>query len=215
MSENLSGSASPGGAYGKPTGEENQDKKERAKQAAGDVAGTAAQQARVVTDEARRQVGGVVDGLRERAQGEAQTQVERFSGTLRQWAEDLDVLARHAPENSPVSSLVRQSAEGGHRAADYLDRQPVDGMIRDLQGFARRRPGAFLGGALLAGLVVGRLAKASQQQGRGQGSAPGQPPVAGRGPEQGSPELTGGTQSPVGYGGAAGQHSALPPSREV
>lgn len=55
-----------------------------------------------------------------------------------------------------------QAANRGRRAADYLEERGVDGLVGDLQGFARRRPGAFLGGAVLAGLVAGRLMKAGK-----------------------------------------------------
>jgi hypothetical protein len=43
--------------------------------------------------------------------------------------------------------------------ADYLDRNGPEGVLREVQDFARRRPGAFLATALAAGFVVGRLGK--------------------------------------------------------
>jgi hypothetical protein len=43
--------------------------------------------------------------------------------------------------------------------ADYLDRHGPEGVLREVQDFARRRPGAFLATALAAGFVVGRLGK--------------------------------------------------------
>lgn len=143
----------------------------QAKQAASQVAGTAADQARAVAGEARQQVGVAVQDLRSRARDEAETQTRRAAGTLRHWADDLAELAENAQGDSPARSLAAQAADGGHRAADYLDRQGVEGVLSEMQGFARRRPGAFLGGALLAGLAVGRLvkvaAKADQSSGNG------------------------------------------------
>ncbi|MET7436468.1 hypothetical protein ACFYQQ_19655 [Streptomyces sp. NPDC005496] len=133
------------------------------KQAASDVTSTAVDQARNVTDEARRQVGSAFGDLQDRVRAEADGQVQRLSGTLRQWAQDLTGLADNAPGDSPARALVDQAAGGGHRAADYLDKSGVDGALQDLQQFARRRPGAFLGGAVAAGLLVGRLAKAGKK----------------------------------------------------
>ncbi|MFC9112306.1 MULTISPECIES: hypothetical protein [Streptomyces] len=157
----------------------------QAKQAAGQVAGTAAEQARAVVGEARDQAGTVVQDLRARAVEEADGQTRRAAGTLRQWATDLTELAAHAESDSPARSLAARAGDGGQRAADYLERQGVEGLVTDLQSFARRRPGAFLGGALLAGLAVGRLAKvtqaASQANGNGRAqvdAAPGQGEVA-------------------------------------
>ncbi|MGX1274819.1 hypothetical protein [Streptomyces phaeoluteigriseus] len=58
---------------------------------------------------------------------------------------------------------MAQVADRGHRAVDYLDKLGAEGLLQDLQGFARRRPGAFLSAAALAGLVVERLAKAGSK----------------------------------------------------
>ncbi|MEV4333183.1 hypothetical protein AB0K02_22000 [Streptomyces sp. NPDC049597] len=141
----------------------------QAGQAVGQVGGVAAEQARNVAGRAREQADTAVRDLQERLREEARGQTERFAGTMRQWADDLAGLAENAPGDSPARSLAAQAADGGHRAADYLDKQGVEGLLGDLQGFARRRPGAFLGGAVLAGLVVGRLAKAGTQQSRSAG----------------------------------------------
>ncbi|MFF6785648.1 hypothetical protein [Streptomyces sp. NPDC012510] len=158
----------------------------QAKQAASQVAGTAADQAKAVAGEARQQVGVAVQDLRGRARDEARTQTRRAAGALRNWADDLEGLADNARSDSPARSLAAQAADGGHRAADYLDREGVEGVLSEMQGFARRRPGAFLGGALLAGLAVGRLvkvaAKADQSSGNGRPAFSGSP--------EGTPERT-------------------------
>ncbi|MFI5569859.1 hypothetical protein ACIA6T_21450 [Streptomyces sp. NPDC051740] len=143
---------------------------DQARQAAGQVAGTAAEQARTVVDEARQQAGTVIEDLRGRAMDEADGQARRAAGTLRQWANDFSNLAAHAEHDSPARSMAARAGDKGMRAADYLERQGVEGIAADLQGFARRRPGAFLGGALLAGLAVGRLAKVAQTASRTDGN---------------------------------------------
>ncbi|OSZ62176.1 hypothetical protein OQI_01020 [Streptomyces pharetrae CZA14] len=149
----------------------------QAKQAAGQVAGTAADQAKAVAGEAKQQVGAVAQDLRSRAKDEAEAQSKRAAETVRHWADDFAALAENAQSDSPARSLAAQAADRGHRAADYLDRQGVGGVVSEVQDFARRRPGAFLGGALLAGLAVGRLvkvaAKADQASGNGHQSVSG------------------------------------------
>jgi hypothetical protein len=155
----------------------------QAKQAASQLTDTAGEQARAVAGEARRQAGTAIGDLRSRAMDEAEEQTKRAAGTLRQWANDLSDLARRAESDSPARGLASQAADKGHWAADYLDEQGVEGMVSDLRGFARRRPGAFLGGALVAGLVVGRLAKAAGTASRADGAGQGpSPATAGRGP---------------------------------
>jgi hypothetical protein len=165
----------------------------QARQAAGEVAGTGAEQAKAVAGEARQQAGSAIHDLRQRVMEEGQGQADRLAGTVRQWSDDLAGLAQNAPGDSPARSLAAQAADQGHRAADYLDKNGVEGLVGDLQDFARRRPGAFLGGAVLAGLAVGRLAKAgkaAQSTGGGrQGSGHGENAL----PQDGSvrPELPG------------------------
>ncbi|CAL9315507.1 hypothetical protein SUDANB25_05412 [Streptomyces sp. SudanB25_2051] len=134
----------------------------RAGQAGREVAGSAAEQAKAVAGEARQQVGSAVRDLRSRVREEGQGQTERLAGTVRQWADDLESMASNAPGDSPARGLVSQVADGGRRAADYLDQRGIDGLMGELQDFARRKPGAFLGGAVLAGLVAGRLMKAGK-----------------------------------------------------
>ncbi|MFE1755722.1 hypothetical protein ACFW88_35180 [Streptomyces anandii] len=132
----------------------------------------------------RQQAGSVVQDLRSRAVDEAEGQTRRAAGVLRQWAQDLSELAEKAEGDSPARSVVAQVADRGHRAADYVDRQGAEGIIGDLQSFARRRPGLFLGGALAAGLIVGRLGKVagkaaqSGDTGQGQSAEAGQPQYA-------------------------------------
>lgn len=158
MSESVKNGA---GTTGQKVRTETSATADQAKQAASQVAGTAADQARTVAGEARQQAGTVLEDLRSRAMEEAEGQTQRAVGQLRQWAGDLSGLAAHARDDSPARGVVAHAADTGSRAADYLEEQGVGGLVGDLQQFARRRPGAFLGGALLAGLAVGRLAKAA------------------------------------------------------
>ncbi|WP_374984676.1 hypothetical protein [Streptomyces fradiae] len=143
----------------------------RAGQAGREVAGSAAEQAKAVAGEARQQVGSAAHDLRRRVKDEGRGQTERLAGTVRQWADDLEGMAGSASDDSPARGLVGQVAYGGHRAADYLEQHGVDGLVGDLQDFARRRPGVFLGGAVLAGLVAGRVMKAGTAVHSGDGDA--------------------------------------------
>ncbi|MFF4911004.1 hypothetical protein [Streptomyces sp. NPDC001260] len=139
---------------------------DQARQAAGQIKETVAEQGKAVVGEARHQAGRALDDLRSRTVAEAEEQARRAAGVLRQWSDDIGGLADHAPGDSPARSLAAQISDRGHRAAGYLEKQGVDGVLTDLRHFARRRPGAFLGGALLAGLAVGRLAKVAGKSGQ-------------------------------------------------
>ncbi|MEV1006606.1 hypothetical protein [Streptomyces sp. NPDC049881] len=124
---------------------------EQVRQRAAEAAGTAGDQA--------------ASGARafgDRVAEEARDQERSATGAVRQWADDLATMADRAPEDSPVRGLVARAADSGHRAADYLDENGVEGLAGELRDFAARRPAMFLGGVALAGFAAGRLARAGR-----------------------------------------------------
>ncbi|GAA2436074.1 hypothetical protein [Streptomyces macrosporus] len=160
MSESPNVSNSPAQQTGQAAKQETRATADRAKEAAGTVAGSAKEQARTVTSEARRQAMDMADHLKERAAKEADTQTKKTADAIRQWADDLSGMAESTRSDSPVRNLVAQAADGGRRAADTLESRGAGGLLEGVETFARRRPGAFLFGAALAGFAVARMAKA-------------------------------------------------------
>jgi uncharacterized protein YjbJ (UPF0337 family) len=132
--------------------------KEAAGQAATDVKDTAKEQATRVAGEARTQARNVIGDVRDRVGEQARTQTDQLVGSIRQTADHLDEMRGDRPD-TPAAQVVSRVADGGRQLADYLDRNGPDGVLREVQDFARRRPGAFLVTALAAGFVVGRLGK--------------------------------------------------------
>jgi hypothetical protein len=70
-------------------------------------------------------------------------------------------MAQGTTGQGKVIDLTREGANQVERFAERLDRDGVDGLLRDLQTFARRRPGAFLAAGFGLGMVIGRLVRAS------------------------------------------------------
>ena len=136
--------------------------KDAAGQAAVDVKDTAKEQAQRVGSEAKDQARNVAADVRDRVGEQARTQNDKLVGTIRQTADQLDEM-RGDREGSPAAAVVSRVADGGRQLADYLDRNGPDGVLREVQDFARRRPGAFLATALVAGFVVGRVGKGVAQ----------------------------------------------------
>jgi len=98
----------------------------------------------------------------------ARTQNDRLVGGIRQAADQLDEM-RADRADSPAAMMVSRVAAGGRELADYLDRNGPEGVLREVQDFARRRPGAFLATALAAGFLLGRLGKGIAQGDRDAG----------------------------------------------
>ncbi|MEU8843156.1 hypothetical protein AB0D97_29190 [Streptomyces roseus] len=124
-----------------------------------DVAHTAQEQASEVVGEATAQAKDLVGELRSQLQDQAQTQTRRLAENVRKVAGELREMGRNGDPDSTAAGLVRQIADGGHQVADHLEKRGPDGLLDDLQDFARRRPGVFLAGAALAGFAVARAGK--------------------------------------------------------
>lgn len=60
-----------------------------------------------------------------------------------------------------VGRYADRAAGQVERLAKYLRRSDLNSLVRDTESFARRRPEVFLGGTLIAGLMLARFLKAS------------------------------------------------------
>jgi hypothetical protein len=125
-----------------------------AKEEAQNVAATAADQARNLVSETMDQVTGQ---LGEQANG----QRDRVVGTLQSLGDDLERMASQSGASGLASDLAREVADRARALGSHLDgRQPGE-LLEDVRSFARRRPGTFLLGALVAGVVTGRVVRAA------------------------------------------------------
>ena len=142
---------------------------DQAREATGAVAGTAKDQAASVAGDARSQARAVTDRVKSTVGDQMQSQTRRLSSNLHRWADDLAAMADHAQSESdttsPAHTRVRSLADRGHRAADYIDGRGPQGMVDDVQDWARHNPVAFLAGAAAAGFVMGRIARSARGNG--------------------------------------------------
>jgi hypothetical protein len=109
-----------------------------AAQAGSQVASTAADQAKEVAHEAQQQ---------------------KAASGLSSLAQELRGLADGSSQGAPgpARDLLQQASGYVEQFADRLqNREPAD-LLEDVRAFARRRPGTFLLGAALAGVLAGRL----------------------------------------------------------
>jgi hypothetical protein len=127
-----------------------------AKQAGDRVAHTAAGQARQVVAETTHQARGLLEQGRQQLRDQVAFRQEKVALRLATVADELREMA-HVSRSAPVSELADHGAESLHQLASWLkDQQPGD-LVEEARRFARRRPGVFLLGAALAGVVAGRL----------------------------------------------------------
>lgn len=82
-----------------------------------------------------------------------------FAGALRKAARDM----RSDGKEAPVSRMIESAADGLERFSGSLREKDLSGMMRDVEGFARRQPVAFFGAAVLTGFLAVRFLKSSKQ----------------------------------------------------
>jgi hypothetical protein len=130
--------------------------------AAGDgavgVARTAGDEVRQVGRTAAGQARDAGIDVRQRVREELDRQHRQVVGRVDTFAEQLDSMARERPD-TPAGELVGMLAARSHSFAAYLDQHGPDQVLREVEDFARRRPGTFIVAALAAGFVAGRLGK--------------------------------------------------------
>jgi F0F1-type ATP synthase membrane subunit b/b' len=129
-----------------------------AAQAGSQVASTAADQAKQVTQETKRQAQDLVAQARQQLQEQARTGQQKAGQGLNDIAQQLRTMVQGGESPSgPAADLVAQAGDKVEQLATWIqDREPGD-LVVELRNFARRKPGVFLLGAAVAGVVAGRL----------------------------------------------------------
>ena len=154
-----SGTYVPGGTEDPSMKDKAAESAEAGKQAATDVAQTAADQAKQVASEAQTQAKNLLGEARDQFRSHTNDQHRNAVTNLRALGDELRSMAANGQPGGAASNVVGQAADRAHGAADWLDgRQPED-VLAEVRRFAQRRPGAFLLGALAAGVVAGRLTR--------------------------------------------------------
>ena len=100
----------------------------------------------------------------ERARAEAQKRTQAATDTLHTFAGAIraagDELGQ--ADQSPAARLVRQAADGLENFASNLAGKQPEDLLNDVRDFGRKNPVAFIGGALLVGVALGRFVRASE-----------------------------------------------------
>jgi arylsulfatase A-like enzyme len=139
-------------------GQQGQETAERAASEASQVTDTAKDQARQVKDEVASQARGLVEQAKSELRDQGRSQADHVAHAIRRVSDQADALAAgRVDEAGNVADYVRRAGDQVGRVADHLEQRGVDGVVDDVQNFARRRPGAFLLGCATAGFVTGRL----------------------------------------------------------
>lgn len=133
--------------------------KDLALERGGDVAAVAKDELAKLTQEAR----GHAQDLWSQASSQLRDQVDtgrhQLAELLQSLTDELGELVSNTTQSGPITSLAKQAHHRGGELSHWLaNTEPAD-LLTEIRRFARRRPAAFLGGAALAGVLVGRLSR--------------------------------------------------------
>jgi hypothetical protein len=134
------------------TQKEGEQLTKRARRKAGEFAGDLKRQAEESAEDMRQRALSAVGQQKEAAIGG----IEGVAQALRSASDDL------RERGQPLAAeYSRQVADGLESLANWVSRRNVDDVTGGLQDFARQRPVAFIGGAMVAGFALARFMKSS------------------------------------------------------
>lgn len=122
-----------------------------------DVAATAKDQASTVVGEATTHAKNLAGTAKDQVSSQVGTQKSRLVDTLRTTGDELK--SGSGERSQLTDQLTSRVATQAHAVADYLDDHGPSEMLDHLSAYARRRPGAFIAGAAVLGVVAGRLVR--------------------------------------------------------
>lgn len=140
-----------------------QDAASSAAEHGAEVASTAKEEAAQVVGEAKDKATDLLADARAQLDEQGRSQLQTLAAKLGDLGKELDGLIDGNPQSGTVTDLARQLSQRTNALSQRLqDREPTD-VLEDVRTFARRRPGVFIGGALVAGVVAGRLARGAKK----------------------------------------------------
>jgi hypothetical protein len=116
----------------------------------------AAEQVKQKTSEVAQQVGEEAKSMVSTRKGEAASQLRNVADAFRQTSMQLE-----DQDQATFADYGNRVADQIERLGSYLESHDTDRLIVDAEGWARRRPELFLGGAFVAGLALGRFLRSS------------------------------------------------------
>ena len=164
----------------------------------GQVAQQAKQQGQQFAQQARQQASDLASRGGEQVKSQLDYQkhqaAQRLTPVQTALRETAQQLRRQG--QGPVAGYADQASDQVERFSGYLRETSVDEITDEVRGFARSRPGLFLGSAALLGFLGTRFLKSSSQ---GASSAGDGEPVAALPPAsaEGTPLMTGRTPTTV------------------
>ena len=129
-----------------------------------DLAHDAKEQVKTLASDAKEEAKDMANQARDHVQnlvGQQKDQAAERLGSLAQALRETGRKLNEGQQAGDFGQYADRAAQQVERFSGYLRENDLRGFVRDTESFARRRPEVFLGGTLLAGLMLARFLKAS------------------------------------------------------
>jgi hypothetical protein len=119
-------------------------------------------------DQVRAKVAELGADVQQAAVEQAGSLQKRVAETIQSYAEAADVAGKaFADKDSARTARLIQSAASALRDfAGSLSNKPMADVVEDLRSYGRAHPALLVGGAMLAGVALGRLTRSSPVEGQ-------------------------------------------------
>lgn len=182
--------------------EQGEQVKDEVTQQAQGVAATVTDETSHVAHEAAGHARDLATNAKEQLHRQAREQTAHLGGALGELGDRVHALADGRPEDAgAVGDYTERIADRVDGLAARVSNAGFDDIVADVQSFARRRPGAFLASAAVAGFTVSRLGRgvqASKQEQDGSGTSADGAPSASRAAPTAAPAPTSPPPLPAG-----------------
>lgn len=139
---------------------EASDLKDTAVSEAGHVAETAKDEAKAVVTEVKNQAKDLYAQTQRELSDQAHLQQQRLASGLHSVSRELDSMTANAENPGLAADLLRQSSRRLAGAGTWLSDRDPGAVLAEVKSFARRKPGTFIIGAAILGIIAGRLTRA-------------------------------------------------------
>jgi hypothetical protein len=105
---------------------------------------------------------GLLDDTKDQLRGQVEAQARKLAAMLRRLGDEAEALADGRPvEPGPLTDSLRQLAARVDEIGAEIDQQGVEGLVKDFERLARRRPAMVVVGAGVLGAAAGRILRAA------------------------------------------------------
>jgi len=151
---------------GTSTTDTGQGVKEKVANKAGQVADQVQSATAPVMDQAKQAVNQATEQAKTTATNALSNQKDNTAQALSGVSNAVSQVSNQLRQNdqtAPYAHYVDMVGDQIQRVAGYLQNRDIREIVGEVQGFARREPALFLGGAFVVGLLAARFLKSSPQ----------------------------------------------------